>query len=490
MSVVSVRGNTAPCLCGVGFFTVWLFIAYYKPLLYDLPTSQYVLTSPASYVSGVVAVVLLLALVFAHLPLQTLLSGRRVFSLYMVCMTLVAIGATAAESALPLDSGGGLVVRIALRLASTGLLLGWFSVFSQVCTSDFLKALPFVLAFTFLLSAIAASFVPQHRWALLALLAAFNCLATIAAHGKLLTGVPSSPRASRSALAKALASIFAISLFVGILCGLSRFVDPEEKVLSLYNLFALMLSLILVALAIAIGMHEKTRKGVLGWSQPLVLSPLAILALAAAVIALTPASATVAANAYCRSSIEIAMLVCSLVVSRELGSHPVMLFLLGQASLLVGNILGVPIAVALSDAHVENALVFGTAVLIAACESVFVFVLVFLSARRNPPSDSSSTDIVAAEPFQESVILRYSQKLGLSSQEAKVLALTLHGRNRQRIAEEMYLSPGTVSSYLRRVYDKAGVRTRQELIDHYETYACEAHPEKDAGGREPFAERA
>lgn len=54
---------------------------------------------------------------------------------------------------------------------------------------------------------------------------------------------------------------------------------------------------------------------------------------------------------------------------------------------------------------------------------------------------------------------------GLTKREAEVLKLFVRGRSGARIAEDLYISSGTVSTHLRNVYRKLGVHSRQELID-------------------------
>lgn len=58
----------------------------------------------------------------------------------------------------------------------------------------------------------------------------------------------------------------------------------------------------------------------------------------------------------------------------------------------------------------------------------------------------------------------FSKRLQLSQREEEVLLGILHGYSRVRIAEKLYLSPGTVKSYVGRIYSKGNVRSKQELI--------------------------
>ena len=53
---------------------------------------------------------------------------------------------------------------------------------------------------------------------------------------------------------------------------------------------------------------------------------------------------------------------------------------------------------------------------------------------------------------------------GLSRRETEVLMMLGHGRTMREIAEQLHLSPKTVSTYRYRLFDKLGVRTEAELM--------------------------
>lgn len=55
----------------------------------------------------------------------------------------------------------------------------------------------------------------------------------------------------------------------------------------------------------------------------------------------------------------------------------------------------------------------------------------------------------------------------LSRREAEVLGLLLSGMDTRNIASELVLSPGTVKAHLHRIYVKAGVSTRDDLIAEF-----------------------
>jgi DNA-binding CsgD family transcriptional regulator len=53
---------------------------------------------------------------------------------------------------------------------------------------------------------------------------------------------------------------------------------------------------------------------------------------------------------------------------------------------------------------------------------------------------------------------------GLSQREAEVAGLVLRGHSNKEIAEQLNISPNTVKTHLRAVFDKSGLRSRFELI--------------------------
>ena len=54
---------------------------------------------------------------------------------------------------------------------------------------------------------------------------------------------------------------------------------------------------------------------------------------------------------------------------------------------------------------------------------------------------------------------------GLSPREADVFALMARGRSLPYIAETLVLSENTIRSHTRRIYNKLGVHSKQEMLD-------------------------
>ncbi len=86
--------------------------------------------------------------------------------------------------------------------------------------------------------------------------------------------------------------------------------------------------------------------------------------------------------------------------------------------------------------------------------------LAFLAhpADRVDDSDRARLDRRIAERLP-----RFADKYELSKREREVMALFLQDKPTNLIAEELYISPGTVKAHLHRIYQKVGVQNREDL---------------------------
>lgn len=84
---------------------------------------------------------------------------------------------------------------------------------------------------------------------------------------------------------------------------------------------------------------------------------------------------------------------------------------------------------------------------------------------------SDETAVQRADGLRSDHALRidaFATRLQLSDREREVVAELLHGKSRAAIARQLNLSPDTVKYHLGRVYLKAGVNSKQELVDMIE----------------------
>ena len=58
----------------------------------------------------------------------------------------------------------------------------------------------------------------------------------------------------------------------------------------------------------------------------------------------------------------------------------------------------------------------------------------------------------------------------LSEREIEVLSLYALGWTQKRVAEELFISPGTAHAHIKRIYAKTGLHSRQEILDYMEKY--------------------
>lgn len=70
---------------------------------------------------------------------------------------------------------------------------------------------------------------------------------------------------------------------------------------------------------------------------------------------------------------------------------------------------------------------------------------------------------------------RSAKELGrqflLSDREIEVVTLYALGYTQQRVAEELFISPGTVHAHIKRIYAKTGLHSRQAILDYLQQYA-------------------
>ena len=89
------------------------------------------------------------------------------------------------------------------------------------------------------------------------------------------------------------------------------------------------------------------------------------------------------------------------------------------------------------------------------------------------PAASSDSD----EPVNphQAAMRRKAEKVGeqflLSDREVEVLALYALGWTQKRVAEELFISSGTVHAHIKRIYAKTDLHSRQEILDYMERYA-------------------
>lgn len=93
-----------------------------------------------------------------------------------------------------------------------------------------------------------------------------------------------------------------------------------------------------------------------------------------------------------------------------------------------------------------------------------VFLFGFLSAiviRYLPHTTTAETN----ESGKNVIVASMKESYSLTEKEAEVLALLLEGNTYKKIATLLYVSDSTVQSHAKSIYRKAGVHSKQELVD-------------------------
>lgn len=90
---------------------------------------------------------------------------------------------------------------------------------------------------------------------------------------------------------------------------------------------------------------------------------------------------------------------------------------------------------------------------------------------------SCSTELALAEGKGSSVLdeaqeedpaAAFARAVGLTAREAEILGLLVRGRTLPYIANELFVTTGTVKTHVRHIYEKSLVNNRQELLDKVE----------------------
>ena len=69
------------------------------------------------------------------------------------------------------------------------------------------------------------------------------------------------------------------------------------------------------------------------------------------------------------------------------------------------------------------------------------------------------------EDRPDDVLQERCQEWGFTQREQEIIRLLAVGRTQPWIAESLGISENTVNTHVRRIYQKMGVHSRQELID-------------------------
>lgn len=123
------------------------------------------------------------------------------------------------------------------------------------------------------------------------------------------------------------------------------------------------------------------------------------------------------------------------------------------ASLVNVIVLGFALLVMSLYPYLEDALAQSISI---SLRIVFLTVVAFSLLRRRPQREDSE-----AHRRERELAAIY----GLSERETEILVLLLEKRSAPYIAEKLFISSNTVKTHIRRIYEKTGVHSRDQLID-------------------------
>ena len=147
------------------------------------------------------------------------------------------------------------------------------------------------------------------------------------------------------------------------------------------------------------------------------------------------------------------------ILARNTQMSPVMVFCFGEGSLTAGLFIGNQLSNFLG-------VVYGGAFAALTLAILLVTYMFVLSERRllamiEEPEDENEPTHQRFRDRCDAIAAEYK----LSRRETEVFYLFARGRSSSRIADDLYVSSGTVSTHLRNIYRKLDVHSRQELLD-------------------------
>ena len=85
--------------------------------------------------------------------------------------------------------------------------------------------------------------------------------------------------------------------------------------------------------------------------------------------------------------------------------------------------------------------------------------------------------LVQGEPEPEAAPPRAADEWRLSERESEVAGQVALGRSNKEVAAALHISTNTVKTHLRKIFEKAGVQSRFELISQMSGHPRAHHPE-------------
>ncbi|WP_231090482.1 response regulator transcription factor [Streptococcus gordonii] len=113
---------------------------------------------------------------------------------------------------------------------------------------------------------------------------------------------------------------------------------------------------------------------------------------------------------------------------------------------------------------------------IAVCYLIIKYILSDWKAISNVEEQLSSSD-KSQKIDNPSTLDLFSEKLHLTEREKEILPLLLEHKNNQEIADQLFLSVGTVKTHVHNIFIKLEITKRNQLFEVYNSFENE-HPEQ------------
>lgn len=84
--------------------------------------------------------------------------------------------------------------------------------------------------------------------------------------------------------------------------------------------------------------------------------------------------------------------------------------------------------------------------------------------------DEADAPLATRQPTLATSVEAMGRRFMLSEREIEVLTLYALGYTQKRVAEELFISPGTAHTHIKRIYAKTGMHSRQDILDYLESY--------------------
>lgn len=88
-----------------------------------------------------------------------------------------------------------------------------------------------------------------------------------------------------------------------------------------------------------------------------------------------------------------------------------------------------------------------------------------------PTYEAPAPEVAAPSgPTLQEAVRRMGEQFLLSSREVDVLALYAAGYTQKKVAEELFITPATAHTHIKRIYGKCGMHSRQEILEYLASY--------------------